>query len=157
MESDFFDNPEITVQLSHYFGSDDPSDASYTPRGTVVIRSFKGPRFTTTQKDIAETDFAKIMVIILYKIKWNPCAVDLLKLELLINLQKLAESSGYYFLKASVKSVSGEKIFKSFASAVRLYFSLNREQNLIGLLTDTFVFGFVIPSNHCYSLDYPTS
>jgi len=94
MESDFFDNPEITVQLSHYFGPDDPSDASYTPRGTVIIRSFKGPRFTTTQKDIVENDFAKI--------------------------KKLAESDGYYFLKASVKSTSGEKIFKSFASAQSL-------------------------------------
>jgi len=94
MESDFFDNPEISVQISHYFGADDPSDAAYTPRGTVVIRSFKGPRFTTTQKDLAENDLAEI--------------------------KSLAKSDGYYFLKASVKTVSGDKIFKSFAKAQSL-------------------------------------
>lgn len=74
MESDFFDNPEITVQLSHYFGPDEPSDAGYTPRGSVVIRSFKGPRFTTSQKDIADSDFLQIQVT---KSQWYDGAIEI--------------------------------------------------------------------------------
>jgi hypothetical protein len=90
LESDFFDGPEVNIQLSHAFGKEDSSE-TFSPRGTIEIRSFKGPKFTAEQPDLSLQD------------------LDLLK--------EVAAEDGYYFLKLTTKGSSGVKTFRDFIPA----------------------------------------
>jgi len=94
LESDFFDNPEVTLQLSHSLDNADTGVLNFIPRGSVTIRNFRGPRFTSNQKDLT--------------------------IEELNELKKLANEGGYYFIKATIKTSSGEQTFRSFTHAKSL-------------------------------------
>ncbi|CAG7719768.1 unnamed protein product [Allacma fusca] len=93
LESDFFDGPEVNIQISHAFGKEESSE-TFRPRGTVDIRSFKGPKFTAEQPDLSLQD------------------LDLLK--------EVASEDGYYFVKFSTKGPSGVKSFRTFIPAKAL-------------------------------------
>jgi len=94
LESDFFDNPEVTLHLSHSLDNAEASVLNFLPRGSVTIRNFRGPRFTSNQKDLT--------------------------IEEINQLKKLANEGGYYFLKATIKTSSGEQTFRSFTHAKSL-------------------------------------
>ncbi|CAL8073200.1 unnamed protein product [Orchesella dallaii] len=94
LESDFFDNPEITLQLSHSFDNPDAGVLNFVPRGSITIRNFRGPRFTSSQKDLTLND--------------------------LNQLKKIASEDGYYFLKTTIKTPSGEQSYRSFTHAKSL-------------------------------------
>ena len=68
MESDFFDNPEIKIHLAHSFGTD-TSNETFSPRGTIEIRNFKGPKFTAEQPDLSLQDLDRLKVCNLTKDK----------------------------------------------------------------------------------------
>ena len=61
IESELFDSPEIKLQLAHAF-SKDGANETFRPRGTVEIRSFRGPKFTTDQPDLTLEDLELLNV-----------------------------------------------------------------------------------------------
>lgn len=94
LESDFFDNPEVNLQISHCFDDSENGILKFVPRGSITIRNFRGPRYTSNQRDLT--------------------------IEELNQLKKLANEDGHYFLKATVKTSTGEQSFRSFSHAKSL-------------------------------------
>jgi len=90
VESDFFDTPEVKVDLWHAFGTSQ-DEGNFTVRGSILIRNFKGPKFTAEQVELSTTDLQK--------------------------LKALAAEDRYYFVTAKIKMLNGQKEFRTFAPA----------------------------------------
>jgi hypothetical protein len=89
-ESDFFDSPEVRIDISHAFGHS-VEEGNFSPRGSLLIRNFRGPKFTTEQKELSSADLQK--------------------------LKATAKEDGYYFVTAKIKLPTVEKEYKTFAPA----------------------------------------
>jgi hypothetical protein len=95
LESDFYDLADTEIRLSHGFGTSQTDGGMIiSPRGTLVIKNFKGPKYTIEQNPFSKTD------------------LDL--------LEKYTREEGYYFLNASVMTPAGENTFHTFAPAFTL-------------------------------------
>ena len=63
LESDFYDLADTEIRLSHSFGSSQTDGGMVaTPRGTLVIKNFKGPKFTIDQNPLSQADLDSLEV-----------------------------------------------------------------------------------------------
>jgi len=94
--NDYFDNPEVTLKLEHAFGYG-VDEVQFSPRGSLLIKNFKGPKYTTEQKEFSSVDFSK--------------------------LKDVANKDGFYFIKANIKVGSNDNSFTAFVPADNLIHS----------------------------------
>lgn len=66
LESDFYDLGETEIKLSYAYGtSQNDKDMISSPRGTLTIKSFRGPRYTIKQNPFNKVEWEKLEVLLM--------------------------------------------------------------------------------------------
>ncbi len=65
LESDLYETRELKIQLAHGFGQAF-DEVEFQPRGSVIIKNFKGPKFSVEQSEVSGKILEKMKVRLIW-------------------------------------------------------------------------------------------